>query len=99
MFSSDDDDESDDFACMSPGDRAENEKFGLEYEGPKLVDKDSRRLVTLMLHASTCPCRYVIKCNAAKGSGCIFFSIFRAPVGLTIFLLFLFSPRARPVQA
>jgi hypothetical protein len=60
MFSSEDDDESDDFTCMSPGHRAENEKFGPEYEGPKLNDRDARRLLTLMLHASTCQCRYVL---------------------------------------
>lgn len=59
MFSSDDDDDfSEDFVTMSPGDRAENEKFGLEYEGPKLKDKEARKLLSLMLHASTCPCRY-----------------------------------------
>lgn len=48
---------SEDFPSLTPADRAEREKFGLEYQGPKLSDKDSARLLTLMLHASTCPCR------------------------------------------
>lgn len=60
MFSTDDD-SSEDLSAMSPGYRAENEKLGLEYEGPKLNDKDARRLLTLILHASTCPCRYVFR--------------------------------------
>jgi hypothetical protein len=75
MFSSDDDDESDDFACLSPGGRAENEKFGPEYEGPKLNDRDARRLLTLMLHASTCQCRYVfVDQNVRWHKGLTFFS-------------------------
>jgi hypothetical protein len=55
--SSEDDSDLDDFAAMSPADRAEHEKFGLEYDGPKLTEKESARLLNLMLHASTCPCR------------------------------------------
>ena len=47
-------------AAMSPAERAEIEKFGEEYDGPKFTDKESSRLLPLMLHASTCPCRYVL---------------------------------------
>jgi hypothetical protein len=53
------DSEVEDLATMSPADRAENEKFGDEYNGPKLSDDEASRLLTLMLHASTCPCWYV----------------------------------------
>ena len=41
----------------SPSDLAENENFGFEYEGPRLSNEDASRLITLMLHASTCPCQ------------------------------------------
>lgn len=40
--------------------RAENEKFGLEYDGPVLRDEEASRLISLMMHANTCPCRYVL---------------------------------------
>jgi hypothetical protein len=40
---------------MSIGEQAENEKFGAEYEGPKLSEYDASRLLILILHASTCP--------------------------------------------
>jgi hypothetical protein len=46
-----------DFPVISVADQAENEKFGLEYDGPKLSVEHSSRLLTLMLHATTCPCR------------------------------------------
>ena len=48
------------FPSLSLADQAENEKFGLEYEGPTLSDEQASRLLTLMLHAKTCPCRYVL---------------------------------------
>jgi hypothetical protein len=51
-------------ASMSPGEKAEIEKFGDEYQGPAMSDESSSRLLLLMLHASTCPCRYV--CVRAK---------------------------------
>jgi hypothetical protein len=47
--------EPEDIACMSAADQAENEKFGLEYEGPKLSENHSSRLLTIILHSSTCP--------------------------------------------
>ncbi|GAX18384.1 hypothetical protein FisN_15Lh321 [Fistulifera solaris] len=43
---------------MSPAEQAESEKFGAEYDGPKFSDSESARLLNLMLHASTCPCRH-----------------------------------------
>jgi hypothetical protein len=36
---------------------AEHEKFGAEYTGPVLDDDEACRLLILMAHASTCPCR------------------------------------------
>lgn len=105
MFSTDDDDdEDDDYACMSPGDRAENEKFGLEYEGPKLIDKDARRLLTLMLHASTCPCRYVRKQRCVNTMKWFAFpwSLFQQRSDsrfLHRFYMVVTSDDARPVQA
>jgi hypothetical protein len=45
---------------MSPAEQAENEEFGLEYNGPKLTDDQTSRLLVLMSHASTCPGRYVL---------------------------------------
>jgi hypothetical protein len=48
---------------MSLGEKAEIEKFGDEYQGPKLPEESSSRLLLLMLHASTCPCRYVCVCR------------------------------------
>lgn len=47
----------DDVPVLSLADQAESEKFGAEYEGPKLSDAHASRLLTLMLHATTCPCR------------------------------------------
>lgn len=44
---------------MSPAEQAELEKFGAEYDGPKFSDSEAARLLNLMLHASSCPCRYV----------------------------------------
>lgn len=44
-------------ASMSPAERAEYERFGAEYNGPELDEKVASRLLVLMLHASTCPCR------------------------------------------
>jgi hypothetical protein len=70
-FDVDDDDEDEDslyytdsdveISQLSPAEAAEKERFGLEYEGPKLCDRDASRLLTLMMHASTCPCRYVLQ--------------------------------------
>jgi hypothetical protein len=47
---------------MSPAEQAENEQFGVEYNGPKLTDDQASRLLVLMSHASTCPGRYVLCC-------------------------------------
>jgi len=44
-------------AVMSPAIKAENERFGAEYTGPRLSEGESARLLILMAHASTCPCR------------------------------------------
>jgi hypothetical protein len=51
------DSDGENYPIASAADRAENEKFGLEYEGPVLSDEEASRLISLMLHASTCPCR------------------------------------------
>jgi hypothetical protein len=45
------------FAALSPSEQAEHERFGESYAGPKLSEKDASRLLTLMAHASTCPCQ------------------------------------------
>ena len=50
-------------ASLSPADRAEYERFGAEYKGPTLSEESASRLLILMLHASTCPCRYVSMCS------------------------------------
>lgn len=42
---------------LSPAEQAEHERFGVEYQGPKLPDEKSAALLTLMLHATTCPCQ------------------------------------------
>lgn len=47
-------------ASMSPTERAEYERFGAEYSGPELDERSASRLLVLMLHASACPCRYVL---------------------------------------
>lgn len=47
--------EQEDIASMSVGGKAENEKFGIEYEGPKLSEYHASNLLILILHASTCP--------------------------------------------
>lgn len=49
------DSETEDIASMSIVDQAENEKFGSEYDGPKLSENHASRLLILMLHSSTCP--------------------------------------------
>lgn len=46
-------------ATMTPAEKAEHERFGQEYSGPKLSDYEASRLLILMLHANGCPCRYV----------------------------------------
>ena len=53
------DSDGENFPVASAADRAENEKFGLEYDGPVLSDGEASRLLSLMLHANTCPCQYV----------------------------------------
>lgn len=50
-----DDSFTEDAASMSIAEQAENEKFGLEYEGPELPHDQAARLLVLILHASTCP--------------------------------------------
>lgn len=57
MFSSPSDSDNDGGTPLSPEDQAENENFGLEYNGPVLEEDEACRLLALMLHASTCPCR------------------------------------------
>jgi hypothetical protein len=65
LLSEDSDDDSSDsdhtdleaFAAMSPSDQAEHERFGESYTGHKLSAEDASRLLTLMAHASTCPCQ------------------------------------------
>ena len=54
----DSDDSSLDFQSMSQAEQAEHEEFGQEYSGPVLCDEDASRLLVLMAHASTCPCRH-----------------------------------------
>jgi hypothetical protein len=56
--SEDSDDSSFDFQLMSQAEQAEHESFGDDYEGPVLSDNDSSRLLVLMAHASTCPCKH-----------------------------------------
>jgi hypothetical protein len=51
------DSEDDALPALSLADQAENEKFGPENDGPKLSNAHAARLLTLMLHATTCPCR------------------------------------------
>jgi hypothetical protein len=65
-ISSDDDDDSfgsdfDAMDCMSPADQAEQERFGAEYSGPTLEDREASRLLILMAHASTCPCQHKLQ--------------------------------------
>jgi hypothetical protein len=50
------DSEVENFPVASAANRAENETFGLEYDGPVLLDSEASKLLSLMLHASTCPC-------------------------------------------
>lgn len=52
-------DELENISALSPAEQAENELFGAEYDGPKLTDEESSRLLVLMSHASTCPGRCV----------------------------------------
>lgn len=52
------DSDDDEVPVLSLADKAENEKFGADYDGPKLSNEDAARLLSLMLHATTCPCRY-----------------------------------------
>lgn len=53
-----DDSESDLILSMTPAELAENETFGSEYTGPCLPVSQAARLLILMGHASTCPCRH-----------------------------------------
>ena len=52
-----DSDESSDLRSMTPAEKAEHETFGHDYKGPVFADEDASRLLILMAHASTCPCR------------------------------------------
>lgn len=56
---SESDSDGDALVSMTPAEQAEKERFGAEYIGPKLSEADSAKLLTLMAHASTCPCEYV----------------------------------------
>jgi hypothetical protein len=49
------DSDHEDAALMSVAEQAESEKFGFEYDGPKLPQDHAARLLVLILHASTCP--------------------------------------------
>ena len=53
------DSDADVLASLTPAEKAEHERFGFEYKGPKLSDSEASRLLVLMLHANGCPCRYV----------------------------------------
>lgn len=55
------DSDNDGTASLSPADRAEQERFGAEYAGPTLEEREASRLLILMSHASTCPCRHTSK--------------------------------------
>jgi hypothetical protein len=55
--SSDSDDSTADLQSMTPAEQAEHETFGYDYEGPAMSDYHASRLLVLMAHASTCPCR------------------------------------------
>jgi len=43
--------------AMSPCDRAELERFGASYSGPRFSDHTAARLLPLLIHANKCPCR------------------------------------------
>jgi hypothetical protein len=53
----DSDDSTTDLQSMSPAEQAEHESFGHDYKGPEFSDANASRLLVLMAHASTCPCR------------------------------------------
>jgi len=57
--------------ALSPAEQSENESFGIEYNGPKLADEETSRLLVLMSHASTCPGRYVSCCLSTGSFSCI----------------------------
>lgn len=59
------DSDADVLASLTPAEKAEYERFGFEYKGPKLSDSVASRLLVLMLHANGCPCRYVAKFRLA----------------------------------
>jgi hypothetical protein len=46
-----------DLRALTPAEQAEHESFGKEYKGPVLSDNHASRLLVLMGHASTCPCK------------------------------------------
>ena len=46
---------------VSAAERAEFEHYGYEYRGPIFTDEHSAKLLVLMSHASTCPCRHKSK--------------------------------------
>ena len=52
------DSENDELDALSPADRAEQERVGADYSGPRLEDREASRLLILMAHASTCPCQH-----------------------------------------
>jgi hypothetical protein len=53
----DSDDSNTDLQSMTAAEEAEHETFGDDYTGPVLPDDHASRLLVLMAHASTCPCR------------------------------------------
>lgn len=52
------DSENEELEGLSPSERAEQERFGADYAGPRLEDREASRLLILMAHASTCPCQH-----------------------------------------
>jgi hypothetical protein len=57
-YSMDSDDSTLDLQSMSPAEQAEHETFGHDYKGPVFSDENASRLLVLMCHASTCPCKH-----------------------------------------
>ncbi|CAJ1966554.1 unnamed protein product [Cylindrotheca closterium] len=50
-----------DFSSLTPVEQAEHETFGHKYKGPALSEDHASRLLVLMQHSSTCPCRHKSK--------------------------------------
>lgn len=61
VYYSSSDDDSWSGPTLSPAERAELESFGRDYRGPVLSDDHAAKLLILMSHASTCPCRHELE--------------------------------------